>query len=147
VISRSLLCVTTDTHRHTQTHRHTDTSAPAHPPTHTHSHTHSHSHTHTKHTQTHTPTHKHTHTHTHTHTRTHTNTQVFEDLGRGNESGSACRSPLTLYWVSFDSVLVVFTGLFLIFFPCNHIINKKIIIFFLRRSKRQRIFCLLFFTS
>ena len=36
---------------------------------------------------------------------------------------------------------------FFSFFPCNHIINKKIIIFFFRRSKRQRNFCLLFFTS
>jgi len=41
---------------------------------------------------------------------------------------------------------VVYVGAFRDFSPCNHFINikKK---FFFRRSKRQSIFCLLFFAS
>jgi len=41
-------------------------------------------------------------------------------------------------------VWVVVSGPFTKFFPCNHIINIEIVIFFFRRSKRQRNFSLFF---
>ena len=44
-------------------------------------------------------------------------------------------------------IIVVITGPFIKKFPCNHIINIKKKNFFFRRSKRQRNFSLLFFTS
>jgi hypothetical protein len=39
-----------------------------------------------------------------------------------------------------DVSAVVISRAFFLFFPCNHIINIKKIIFFFRRSKRQRNF-------
>jgi hypothetical protein len=42
---------------------------------------------------------------------------------------------------------VVISGPFMKFFPCNHSIIYKIIFFFFRRSKRQRIFSLFYFAS
>jgi hypothetical protein len=44
-------------------------------------------------------------------------------------------------------VLVVVTGPFIKKFPCNHSVNINIIIFFFRRSKRQRNFSLFYFAS
>ena len=54
----------------------------------------------------------------------------------------------SLVWVRLypkRSIPAVITGLFLNFFPCNHIINKIIIIFFFRevKNKRQKLRCLL----
>jgi hypothetical protein len=42
---------------------------------------------------------------------------------------------------------VVVTGPFIKKFPCNHSVNINIIIFFFRRSKRQRNFSLFYFAS
>jgi len=45
------------------------------------------------------------------------------------------------------SIIVVVTGPFINFLLHNHIINKQIIFFFFRRSKRQRNFSLFYFAS
>jgi hypothetical protein len=42
---------------------------------------------------------------------------------------------------------VVISGPFIKNFPCNHSVNINIIIFFFRRSKRQRNFSLFYFAS
>jgi hypothetical protein len=42
---------------------------------------------------------------------------------------------------------VVISRAFFLFFPCNHSVNINIIIFFFRRSKRQRNFSLFYFAS
>jgi hypothetical protein len=42
---------------------------------------------------------------------------------------------------------VVMSGPFMKIFPCNHSVNINIIIFFFRRSKRQRNFSLFYFAS
>jgi hypothetical protein len=42
---------------------------------------------------------------------------------------------------------VVISRAFFLFFPCNHSVNINIIIFFCRRSKRQRNFSLFYFAS
>jgi hypothetical protein len=42
---------------------------------------------------------------------------------------------------------VVISGPFMKNFPCNHSVNINIIIFFFRRSKRQRNFSLCYFAS
>jgi hypothetical protein len=42
---------------------------------------------------------------------------------------------------------VVISGPFMKIFPCNHSVNINIIIFFFRRSKRQRNFSLFYFAS
>jgi hypothetical protein len=44
-------------------------------------------------------------------------------------------------------MIVVISGPFMKFFPCNHSVNINIIIFFFRRSKRQRNFSLFYFAS
>ena len=42
---------------------------------------------------------------------------------------------------------LLISSAFFSFFPCNHFINKQIIFFFFRRSKRQRNFSLFYFAS
>jgi hypothetical protein len=51
-------------------------------------------------------------------------------------------------WVQeYALTLVVISGPFMKNFPCNHSVNINIIIFFFRRSKRQRNFSLFYFAS
>jgi hypothetical protein len=54
-------------------------------------------------------------------------------------------------WTAFNEIwrgtVLLNSRAFFSFFPCNHFINKQIIIFFFRRSKRQRNFSLFYFAS
>ena len=62
---------------------------------------------------------------------------------KGNNTCQSCTANATTPLVG----SVVICRAFLKFFPCNHIIKIKNKNFFFRRSKRQRNFSLLFFTS
>ena len=54
---------------------------------------------------------------------------------------------MEIYDNNFDYALVVVTGAFIKILLHNHSVIYKILIFFFRRSKRQRIFSLFYFAS
>jgi hypothetical protein len=70
-------------------------------------------------------------------------------------SGSAPETATELFHINSGTrshersycMLVVISRAFFLFFPCNHSVNINIIIFFFRRSKRQRNFSLFYFAS
>jgi sugar lactone lactonase YvrE len=68
-------------------------------------------------------------------------------FGSSSSTAGAGAETTTVQATTMSSSTVVISRAFFLFFPCNHSVNINIIIFFFRRSKRQRNFSLFYFAS